>query len=435
MTELLTRPGPRRSDDPRPRPQLPLRQAVIGAVVAASVGVVVVAALVLAGWGTDSRSDVSTLTALRTVGSVWVFAHHAPLRLGSGPTALQLALTPLGLLALPVALLAHRGLRLGRALRAPGGRRHSSDVAAADSPDDGRTLLGAALRLLVAYAGCYLLLSALIVGLAGDVPLHAAPASGVAWATGTAVVAGGVGLLTGARLWPVLTMHRLPAVAPAVVRAGGAALMTIAAGGALLVAVSLALASSRAAALSHSLGPGISGGFLLALLGALYTPSAAVFGAAFAVGPGFSIGAGTSVAPTGARVGAVPSFPLLAALPQHAHVSTASLLACAAPVIGGVLAATILARAVAGPLGALAAALAVGVVAGAGLAALAALAGGSLGTGALAHIGPSPWRVGIAAAAEVAVVAAVAGVGLVTVRRYRFRRAEPADAPGPADGS
>ena len=55
---------------------------------------------------------------------------------------------------------------------------------------------------------------------------------------------------------------------------------------------------------------------LLAALCLLYVPTAAVWGLAYVVGPGFAVGAGTSVSVTGTDLGAVPAFPLLAALPR-----------------------------------------------------------------------------------------------------------------------
>ncbi|MGI8867257.1 MAG: cell division protein PerM, partial [Mycobacteriales bacterium] len=310
MSDVLSRPTLRRYDARQPS-SVPLRQALLRALVAALVGYVVVAAIVLAAWGTDSRSAVSTLAAMRSIGSVWAFAHRTPLHVGSGSTALHLGLTPLGLLALPVALLAHGGVRLGRAVREVAGER---------------ARLRAAAELLATFVATYALLAGLIVASTSTSALHVARFSVIGWAALAALVAGGIGLGTAARLWPALTGYRLPAQVPVALRGAGAALAVVLSAGALLVAAALALATGRAADLAHGLGTGIPGGFLLAVLCVLYAPSAAVYASAYAVGTGFVIGSGTSVAASGAHVGVVPSFPLLAALPRGEHASAASTL-------------------------------------------------------------------------------------------------------------
>ena len=51
-------------------------------------------------------------------------------------------------------------------------------------------------------------------------------------------------------------------------------------------------------------------------------PNAIVWAISFTLGPGFAFGAGTMVAPTGAALGQLPAFPLLAALPQGGALHT-----------------------------------------------------------------------------------------------------------------
>ena len=57
------------------------------------------------------------------------------------------------------------------------------------------------------------------------------------------------------------------------------------------------------------LRPGVVGGFLLSLLAMAYLPNAAIWAVSYAVGPGFAVGAGTSVSPSGVFVGMIPAFP------------------------------------------------------------------------------------------------------------------------------
>ena len=69
-------------------------------------------------------------------------------------------------------------------------------------------------------------------------------------------------------------------------------------------------------ALTDTLSPGPIGSLLLLLTEIAYVPNAVVWAIAFCLGPGFAFGAGTVVAPTGAALGSLPAFPMLAALPS-----------------------------------------------------------------------------------------------------------------------
>ena len=72
-------------------------------------------------------------------------------------------------------------------------------------------------------------------------------------------------------------------------------------------------------AASDALAPGAGGAALLLLAQLGYAPNAIIWAVAYTLGPGFAFGAGTVVAPTGSVLGAVPVFPMLAALPSGAH--------------------------------------------------------------------------------------------------------------------
>ena len=89
--------------------------------------------------------------------------------------------------------------------------------------------------------------------------------------------------------------HRLPEPARRPVLPAAAASAVLVAGGALLAGGSLAVHHEQARALTAGLDGG-AGGTMLLLLGCLlYVPTAAVWGVSFCVGPGFAVGAGTSV--------------------------------------------------------------------------------------------------------------------------------------------
>jgi hypothetical protein len=155
---------------------------------------------------------------------------------------------------------------------------------------------------------------------------------------------------------------------------------------------------------------------------------------AYTIGPGFSVGAGTSISPTGVFLGAVPTFPPLAALPEPGPAPAISLIALVVPFIAGAVAGTLTVRAMPSPVheaaplwGFLSGAL-TGVVTGV----LAALAGGPLGGGRMATIGPSAWQVGLMAVLEVGVSAAIAAWLTNWMLLRRPAGADPAEPVRPA---
>jgi hypothetical protein len=153
---------------------------------------------------------------------------------------------------------------------------------------------------------------------------------------------------------------------------------------------------------------------------------------AYAVGPGFSVGAGTSVSPTGVFLDAVPAFPPLAALPQPGPAPAISLLALAAPFVAGAVGGVLTIRSLPSPVseGAPLWGFVSGALTGAVAALLSALAGGPLGGGRMATVGPSAWQVGLLAALEVGISAAIAAwvANWMVLRR-------PASAPSRKPGS
>jgi hypothetical protein len=167
------------------------------------------------------------------------------------------------------------------------------------------------------------------------------------------------------------------------------------------------------------------------------------------LGPGFAVGAGTVVAPTGSALGALPAFPMLAALPSGARsAGSVLILVMAVPYLAGIFTGIVTVRVV--PETATEAAALWGFVAGAAAGALAGLAaafsGGPLGDGRLAAVGPSGWQVGLVAMLEIGVTAALtaAAANWLILRRIVRRNAArasqdedwraPAEDPPPAPG-
>ncbi len=345
-------------------------------------GLIATALPVLLIWMADARSGAGAAEALRTSGQVWLVAHGVDLAIPGG----SFGLAPLGLLLLPLLLLLRAGGHSSRECRV--------------------VRLRDALRLALAVAVPYGLLTAVVAGVSRTATVE--PQSWLALVDGFLV--GGIGALVGivraARLWPAV----LPALPPRLARlvvATGAALLPLLAVGSLLAATSLALHLGRTRDLAQSSSPGIVGGFSLLLLGLALVPNAVIWGAAWIAGPGFAVGAGTSVGPFAHDLGAVPAVPLLAALPGAVPVWV-GLLVLLLPLAAGVFAGVLVHRRIAPTTTgrAVGEAALVGPFAGA-VAALGCWAsGGPLGGERLTAVGPSPWHVGLALAVELGVAAA-----------------------------
>ena len=200
---------------------------------------------------------------------------------------------------------------------------------------------------------------------------------------------------------------RIPGYASDAVRAAAAVVLVYLLAGALLVAGSLALHATTVETLSRSVGGGWSGVPIL-LLGVLAAPNAVISGASYLAGPGFAVGAGTSVTPFGTVHGTVPAFPLLGALPGGAGAGAAVWgLMALTPVAAGALLARLAwredgwgARLRLVGLASVGAAVAMLV--------LGWQAGGSIGGGRLATIGPSAVQLAGAVSGAAAIAALVA---------------------------
>ncbi len=244
------------------------------------------------------------------------------------------------------------------------------------------------------------------------------------------LVFGGAGLLSGANL--LRPIHdRLPEEARAALIGGVAGVLVMLAVGALLVVSSLVAHFGTALTLAEGMHAGLVGGAIFALVGVTLVPNAVLCAAAFAAGPGFAVGQGTQVSPSGVRVGLLPDFPLLAALPSSAGAWWLPGL-IVLPVIAGGAAGFIAVRRY--PVfgidrAALRGALA-GLVGGLSFGLMTGLATGSFAPGRLSHVGPDV--VGTTAVSVVAFVlggtfAAVASRLLGGRLHRRTAAADPVD--------
>ena len=395
MTDTLSRPArpTRRPPEPARAPRRPLQAGLVGAVWAVCAGLVATAVPVLLVWAADARSGSGAGAAMKAAGQVWLVAHGAGLQVPGG----VVGLTPLGLLALPIALL----------LRAAGHGARECRV----------TSLREAGLLALAIAVPYGVLAAVVAAVTATRDVH--PVAWQALLAGTAVggVGGLAGAVRGAKLWPAV-LPALPARGARLTTATAAAVAVVLAGGSLLAAGSLLAHLGRAGDLAAATAPGKVGGLVLLVLGVACVPNAAVWGASWLAGPGFHVGVGTAVGPYGTTLGPVPSFPLLAALPGPVP-GWLGVVAMCVPLAGGAVAGVLVVRRLSAPtwLVACREAAFVGPCAGAVAALVGWLSGGPLGGARLTDVGPSPWQLGLAVATEVAVGAAAAAA--VVVRRVR----------------
>lgn len=391
------------------------------------IGLAVLTTVTLIGWIAAPKTALGDGMSgvFRTAVNFWLVSHHAGFSYGQG----RVGLLPLGVLVLPGALLYRGGGWMIRAAGLPHRPR--------------KAVVHVALSLAAPYAG-----------LAGLLALAAAspqvrPSAWQALVGGflVAVIAGGLGAARAVVAAQVAAEARgervrsglgallrlLPDRPRSLVIGVAGSLAVLLASGALLVGGSLAMNMPDADHLYDLLAPGVVGGVLLLLVELAFLPNAVIWGMAYAVGPGFSVGAGTSVSPTGVFLDAVPAFPPLAALPDPGPAPAVSLLALAAPFVAGAVGGVLTIRSLPAPVseGAPMWGFVSGALTGAVAALLTALSGGPLGGGRMATVGPSAWQVGLLAALEVGISAAIAAwaANAMILRRPARAAAKAAKAP------
>jgi hypothetical protein len=325
----------------------------------------------------------------------WMLGHGVPIGTSIG----SLGLAPLLLTMLITWRLARAGLHVTRAV---GARRTGSTGQA----------------LLVAFA------VGLTYSLVGSLAALAADGRGTEISPGHAALnffllglfAALVGSLRGTDALSVLA-RRVPQPLRHGLRTGLMAALFILAAGAAVTGLSVAVGGGQAADTISAYRTGVAGQAGLTLLSLGYGANAAVWAAAYLLGPGFALGTGSAVRLTEVTVGPLPTVPLLAGLPAG-PMGAAGAALLAVPVLAGLAAGWLLtlrlgrdpapgdqpdppwSRVLGGGLLA-------GPAAGLALGLLAKLSGGPLGDGRMAVIGPDPWQVTLVATAVVAVSATI----------------------------
>jgi hypothetical protein len=417
-TPLADSDRPGSASAAKPPAPVPLPFAAFrAACTAAGAGLAVMTILVLVGWIAAPHPGVGLIGVLRTAAVLWLIGHHVAVQVkGAG----RIGMLPLGLVLMPGAMLWWAGRSLAR------GQRVSTP----------RQVVSAALSVAVIYA----LIAGALAILSQTSLARASISQAVLGGFVVAFVATWFGAARGAASW-----RRLGALMSARSRsilAGSAgSLAALAAAGFLTTAVALANHQHQFTAMYGQLDAGVIGAGLLLLAQVAYLPNAVMWSIAYMLGPGFAVGTGTVVSPTGSVLGRVPSFPLLTALPAAVHASDPGWLAAtslAVPYLAGAIGGLLVVRqapqvsvdgaAIRGFCGGAGCGLVLGVLAG--------YSGGPLGEGRLSAVGPSAWQVTLVGVLELGIAAAVsAGAASWCYGRRRGERQPPPQATSPSSAA
>jgi len=398
------------------RPGAPLLvAALVNTVWAALICLVAVTLVVVLG----RVSLGQRLTGVEAVVALagWLLAHGVPIK--AGPVEMSLA--PLAVTVLAFWRLNRAGVHTSRAIRA----RHTGSL-----PD--------ALRVAGAVGAIYGLLglgAALIVD---------RPAIGVVWwraALHLGVIGAFAALLGSIRTTGALRMiaRRTPTLVRDALRAGVVAPLLVLGAGAGLIGLSVAIHANEAAHILNGIPNGPAGQAGITVVCLAFAPNFAAWAAAYLLGPGFILRAGSLVSPASVTAAQLPperrapldQLPVMAGLPDGPMTGALWLL-LALPVLAGVGAGLLLVRRRLRPRRSrsgdtvvprphwgrmLVSAGLAGPIGGLFMAAASFAASGHLDDGEPA-LGPVLWRVSLLAMLALG-LGALAGVGLAFVFRRR----------------
>ena len=399
MTDMLSRPGARDGETPTSEiAAAPTKPLLVSAVISAGAclltGLLTCAAVAVVGWLGATFGGASG--AVRAGAGAWLVAHKAGVTIGTG----RISVAPLGL-TLFFAWCLYRG---------------GKSAARSSGADRTKDLITLALGFAVVYG-----LGGLVVALlTADGQLKVSAFSAFLGAFSLALVAGLAGIIVESGAGEDI-VDATPAGLRDTVPAAFAAVLTIVALASVLYAVLLAIHFSRVTGMLELLDAGVIGSVVLFAICLMLLPNMILYVIAFLAGPGFQLGTGTTIAPTGVDVGNLPALPLLAAVPPDGSTPTYLLaLTALVPLLAGVVAGFVvvrrgLAERDADALGwdafALRGAIAA-VLAGVILFALLAMSGGSAGPGRMSVVGvpgavPAAGVLGAGMAIGAAITAAV----------------------------
>ncbi|WP_121258202.1 DUF6350 family protein [Nocardioides ferulae] len=358
-----------------------LLTALAGGASAAGATLLLCLATALAGWFlTDAGAHGAPRDALRTGALGWLMAHGSGVHVDS----VSVTVLPLGVTLLAGWASWRLGHRVGAAVSG-----HGPDAdALADGQRDWTVPVG-----VVAFAAGYAATALSTLALAGTEATAPAAGGVLRWSLLLAVAIGGPALAVGsgrAAIWARV----VPGTVPGALEVSRRLLVWWLALSAAVLVVALLADLGTALNVMAQLHTDAGEATVFTVLTATVVPNAVVFAGSYLLGPGFTVGAGTLVAPTAVVVGPLPMFPLLAALPDSGPTPAwVAWLMLLPPLVAAAATARTLLRGpgrrarlgwvetmVRGTLG--------GVLAGVAFGVSAAVAGGAVGPGRMREVGP-----------------------------------------------
>jgi hypothetical protein len=306
MTALMpdrTRPSAAelRRDLSHRRP-LVLLATLFGALAALST-LMVCLALGVGGWFlTDAGAHGTPRDGLWVGALAWLMAHGSGVHVGGTLVSVM----PLGI-TLACAWATWRiGHRLGDSISG-----HGPDAERIADGERDWTVPAATLFFTVGYVGVALLTGRLAATTETAPDLHRV----VLWSVLLCLVLGGPAIAIGsgrAAIWTATLPASVPATAAACRRVLGTwVLVSLAA-----FLVALVTDFDTALNVTSQLDTDAGATVQLVAVSLLVVPNAVVFSGSYLLGPGFTVGTHTIVSPAAVTIGALPMFPLLAALPD-----------------------------------------------------------------------------------------------------------------------
>ena len=347
-----------------------------GALAAASTLLVCLAAGVVGWFLIDGGAHGVPRDGLRTGALAWLMGHGSGVRV----EGVAIGAIPLGITVASAWALWRIGQRVGASISG-----HGPDVEEIADGQRDFTVLVAGLLLSTGYV-----VVAVVTATLTSTPATAPSTPGVVvWALLLCLAVGVPAIAIGSGRAAIWT-----SVLPPTVRAAGTIarrlLLLWVAVSALALAIALLSDLSTAANVLSQLDAGAGATLIVVVVSLLLVPNAVLFSGSYLLGPGFTVGTGTLVTPSVVVLGPLPSFPMLAALPDEGPTSGWTAWLVLLPLLVAFVAVALQQRrspvfaytegAVRGCAGGILAGLLFGVA--------ASLAGGAVGPGRMRDVGP-----------------------------------------------
>lgn len=391
--------------------------AALGGMAAAASTLVVCLAVGVVGWFlTDAGAHGAPRDGLRAGALGWLLAHGSGIHVdGVAVTAMPLGIT---------ALCAWAAWRIGHRV---------GDSVSGHGPDADRIADGERDWTVPVAAGLFAVgyvVTAVVTLVVASTPEAALNGGRVfVWSTLLSVAFGGSAIAVGsgrAAIWAALLPPSVRGAAAACRRilVAWLALSTV------VFVIALAVDFSTAVNVMSQLHTSAGDATLFTALNATVVPNAVAFSGSYLLGPGFTVGLHTIVSPTAVTIGALPMFPLLAALPDNGTTPGWTAWLMVLPLLVAAYAAARSQRrlptlrwdegAIRGCAG--------GIAAGIGFGFLAAIAGGAVGPGRMRDVGPLSFDVLVHAITAFGIGGLLGGLAMTWWQR---RTADWGDEPDP----